>query len=107
MEKKVPNLYLENAEILPGAFRNFAGRQTQYNKQGDRNFNIVIDEKTAKKLLRDGWNVRKMKPRDENDPRLFIFRAERDASRRGDHRHARLRRVPHCGPHDSSPLLDG
>lgn len=68
MEKRVPNLYLENAEILPGSFRNFAGRQTQYNKQGDRNFNIVIDEKTAEQLLRDGWNVRQMKPRDENAP---------------------------------------
>ena len=67
MEKRVPNLYLENAEILPGSFRNFAGRKSQYNKEGDRNFNVVIGEKTAKKLLRDGWNLRELKRRDEEN----------------------------------------
>lgn len=67
--KRIPNLYLENAEILPGGFRNFAGRGGMYNKEGERNFNVVIsDEKMAEKLIADGWNLRELKPRDNDDP---------------------------------------
>lgn len=70
MNKRIPNLYLENAEVLPGSFRNFAGKASRYNKEGNRNFNIVIsDEKMARRLINDGWNLHLMKPRgdDEND----------------------------------------
>lgn len=61
MEKKnferrnLPDLVLENAKIL---FCNFSGRERQYNDAGKKNFNVVIDEATAKDLLRDGWNVK-------------------------------------------------
>lgn len=65
--KRIPNLFLEDAEVLPGSFRNFAGKATRYNKEGNRNFNIVIsDEKTAQRLIDDGWNLRPLKPRNED-----------------------------------------
>lgn len=63
--KKLPTLSIANATLR---FRNFSGRPSQYNRAGDRNFCVVIDDpETAQKLTDDGWNVRVRPPRDEND----------------------------------------
>ena len=65
--ERIPNLFLENCEVLPGGFRNFAGQAGQYNKEGDRYFNIVVPNNLVQRLIDDGWNVRQLKPRDEDD----------------------------------------
>ena len=39
-------------------FRNFEGREGQYNKKGERSFAAFLDRDTAEALLAEGWNVK-------------------------------------------------
>lgn len=42
-------------------FKNFSGLAGTFNKEGDRNFGIFIDEETAEDLESRGWNVKRVK----------------------------------------------
>lgn len=64
---RLPIVTIENANILPGAWRNFAGQEGQFNRAGDRNFNIILPEEVALAMLNDGFNVKKIEPREEGD----------------------------------------
>jgi hypothetical protein len=74
---KVKPLSIENARI---GFRNFEGRESQYNKAGDRSFAVFLDRAVAEELAAEGWNVKfpKDDPRavdpdaDGRDPHLTI-----------------------------------
>lgn len=59
------NVVMEDKKII---FRNFAGREGMYNRQGDRNFAVLLDEGEAEAMARDGWNVKALKAREEGDP---------------------------------------
>lgn len=48
-------------------FRNFAGKEGPYNKEGDRNFAVLLDESVAKMMADDGWNVKWLKPREDDE----------------------------------------
>lgn len=69
-------LNIENAQI---GFRNFSGTPDQFNKNGDREFVVFLEEAMAKKLELDGWNIKWPKPRpdipkeeDERQPFLPV-----------------------------------
>ena len=58
-------LQIDGARIT---FRNFAGVGTVYNREGDRNFSLIIeDEETATMLSDLGWNVKIRPPREAGD----------------------------------------
>lgn len=62
---------VDHAEIL---FRNFAGAEGRYNAKGKRNFNLKLDNDSAKMLEEDGFNVRYLQPREEGDEPLPILK---------------------------------
>lgn len=73
-KKQIPNLVIQNARIF---FKNFAGREGQYNRSGDRNFCVAIeDAEQAQAMIADGWNVKISKPRDEDDEPGYYIRVK-------------------------------
>jgi len=64
-------LEIEDARIV---YRNFAGKQGRFNREGDRNFAVVIPNEEIKEILVEaGWNVKIKPPRDEfDDPFMFL-----------------------------------
>ena len=70
-------LQIDDARII---FRNFRGEGGHFNKEGDRNFAVVIpNQEMAESLLNDtnqygaGWNVKIKAPREEgDDPFIYL-----------------------------------
>ena len=65
------NVVIEDAHLI---WKNFSGEETQFNRAGNRNFNVIIDDLDfADELAHLGWNVKKKQPRDEGDDPFFTL----------------------------------
>lgn len=68
----------DNTVLMEGVriiFRNFTGKEGQYNREGDRNFAVLLDEATATAMAEDNWNVKMLRPRDdeaEEAPQAYL-----------------------------------
>jgi hypothetical protein len=64
-------LQINDARIT---YKNFAGEGDVYNREGDRNFALIIDDQEiADALLAEGWNVKSKPPREEGElPFMYI-----------------------------------
>jgi hypothetical protein len=56
---------MEDAQIV---FRNFTGREGMYNREGDRNFCVILPEDIALAMREDGWNIKQLKTRQDGTP---------------------------------------
>lgn len=58
-------LQIDDARIT---YKNFRGEASQFNRQGDRNFSLIIDDPAlAEQLIGLGWNVKVKPARDEDE----------------------------------------
>ena len=71
--KRRANVTIEGARII---FRNFKGEASQFNRKGDRNFCVVLDEEIAKDLESEGWNVKRKPPREDGDDELIYLKVK-------------------------------
>lgn len=64
-------LQIDDARI---AFRNFRGEGDKFNREGDRNFVLIIPtEEIADALTKEGWNVKIRDPLEEGDtPFMYL-----------------------------------
>ena len=62
--KVTNNIVMENARLI---FKNFSGEESKFNRKGNRNFCVVLDPEVADDLIKDGWNVRFLRPREDGE----------------------------------------
>ena len=64
-------LQINDARLM---FRHFRGEGDKFNREGDRNFVLIIpNEEIADALAKEGWNVKIKDPREEGDtPFMYL-----------------------------------
>ena len=78
------NLIVRDAVIMQGMNRNgrwsnFSGGPTKINPAGGkRSFNLVLPENVANELIDEGWKVKSIPPRDDQDDVLYFTAIEPD-----------------------------
>lgn len=69
-DRRANNVMFESKPDAPVRllFRNFAGKEGQYNREGDRNFCVLLPPDLAAAMLNDGWNIKSLRSRSEDEP---------------------------------------
>ena len=64
-------LQIDDARII---YRNFSGAPSKFNREGDRNFAVIIpDQDMADALIKENWNVKIKPPREDgDDPFMYL-----------------------------------
>lgn len=97
-------LQIDDARII---YRNFAGRGDKYNREGDRNFAVVIpDEDMANDLTKLGWNVKIKPPREDGDTPFMFLPVKVKFNNRGPNVYLKTGNVQNRLDEESVGLLD-
>lgn len=67
-DPKDNTVMLEGVQII---FRNFTGAEKQFNKAGDRNFVVLLEDDVAEAMEKDGWNIKRLRPREDDEEQNF------------------------------------
>ena len=62
------NITIEGARII---FRDFSGEKNRFNN--DKTFGVVLEPELAERLKEDGWPVRFLEPRNEDEIGLYFM----------------------------------
>lgn len=62
--KNTQNIMIENARLI---FKNFSGEGSKFNREGNKNFCVVLDHETARDLEAQGWNIKHLNPREDGE----------------------------------------
>lgn len=80
MSNYVSRVTLRHVQLGRGRFRNFAGKKTEFNKEGKRTITLFLDDETAEELKAEGWKIKYYIPKsmdeDEEPKPLAILEAE-------------------------------
>lgn len=68
-----PDITMEGVELL---FRNFSGKEGEMNPKGQRNFCVVLEDDVAQAMAKDGFNVKQLKPREEDDEGKYFIKVK-------------------------------
>lgn len=60
---------VEDATII---FGNFSGKKDKFNSEGNRHFSVVLSPEQAEELTAEGWNVKVLDAREDEEPLIFI-----------------------------------
>ena len=97
-------LQIDDCRII---YRNFAGRGSKYNREGDRNFAVVIpDEEMADELTNLGWNVKIKPPREDGDTPFMFLPVKVKFNDRGPNVYLKTGNVQNKLDEESVGLLD-
>lgn len=97
-------LQIDEARIV---YRNFRGEGSKFNREGDRNFAVVIpNQEIADELIEAGWNVKIKPPRDEDDTPFMYLPVKIKFSERGPHIYLVTGRVQNKLDEDSVSIID-
>lgn len=97
-------LQIDEALII---YRNLSGRGDKYNREGDRNFAVLIpNEDIARELLDRGWNVKIKPPREEGDEPFIFLPVKVKFNDRGPNVYLRTGRVQNRLDEESICCLD-
>lgn len=60
----IEKIFIEDARVI---FRNFSGRENQFNRDGKRTFSVVLTPEQAQMYEQAGWRIKYLRPREPGD----------------------------------------
>ena len=67
--RRTENLVIEGAKLI---FKNFAGEESKFNRRGNRNFCVVLEQEDAINLMDAGWNIKELNTREDEEPLYYL-----------------------------------